>query len=409
LLRSLRDKFAIVGGAAPRVYWYVWWGTLVNRLGSFVVPLLTIYLTQDRELAVDEAGGIVAVFGLGQVLASIAGGQMADRIGRRPTLLVSLFGGAAAMLVLGFVRDLTAITIMVGVVGFVGDQYRPAVAAIVADVIETEQRIQAYGLLHWVINVGFACAAVIGGVVADVDFTILFVADAATMAIYGVIVFFAVPETRPARVSRDRVAEPSRSWITDPQFVAFLWIMFALTLLPVQSGAALSAHMTAQDFTSAGYGVVMAVNGIIIIVFQPALTAVAARFDPSRVLALGAVCYGIGIALHGAATHLVHHAAAVLIWTLGEILESPTRSTVVAALAPADARGRYQGAVTMTWGAAMYAGPKLGTIVWQDLGANALWLGCLGLGLVCAIAQLAWAPAYRRRVAATSPSRSESS
>ena len=42
MLNGLRDKFAIVGGAAPRAYWYVWWGTLVNRLGGFVIPLLTI-------------------------------------------------------------------------------------------------------------------------------------------------------------------------------------------------------------------------------------------------------------------------------------------------------------------------------------------------------------------------------
>jgi MFS family permease len=243
-------------------------------------------------------------------------------------------------------------------------------------------------------------------VLADVDFTILFVADAATMAIYGVIVLFAVPETRPAKPPAGEHRVASRSWYTDPQFLVLLGLMFALTLLPVMSGAPLAAHMTFQDFTTAGYGFVMAINGIIIIVLQPALTAFAARFDPSRVLAVGAVCYGVGVALHGAGAHLLVHVGAVVVWTLGEILESPVRSTMVASIAPADARGRYQGAMAMSWGAAMWAGPVLGTHVWFEYGPPALWLGCLAVGLACALGVLAWAPSYRRRVTSRSPSES---
>jgi predicted MFS family arabinose efflux permease len=111
------------------------------------------------------------------------------------------------------------------------------------------------------------------------------------------------------------------------------------------------------------------------------------------------LCYGAGIALHGAGSHLIVHVVAVMIWTLGEIVESPTRSAMVAGMAPADARGRYQGAIVMAWGGAMYFGPKLGTLVWDDLGANTLWLGCLALGIVTAIVMLATAPARRLRLA----------
>lgn len=402
MLSSLRSRISIVGGVAPRTYWYVWWGTLVNRLGNFVVPLLTIYLTADRELEVADAGAIVAIFGLGQVIASIVGGQMADRLGRRITVLVSLFGGAIAMVILGFTRDLAAMTVMVGVVGFVGELYRPAVLAIISDIIPPAQRIHAFGLLHWVINVGFAVAAVLGGLLATVDFTILFIADAATMAIYGVIVLIAVPETRPTRVSREHTT-PSRSWLRDPEFIVFAVIMFALTLLPVQSGAALSAHMTWQGFTPAGYGFVMALNGCLIIVAQPALTAWAARFDPSRVLVGAALLYGAGIALHGAGSFLGVHIAAVLVWTLGEIFESPTRSTIVAAMAPADARGRYQGALVMMWGCAMFVGPNLGTRIWDDAGPTALWLGCGGLGVAVALAVAVTSPSRRRRMSEANP------
>ena len=399
MFEDLRTRIAEVAAVAPRAYWYVWWGTLINRLGGFVVPLLTIYLITVRHVSVSEAGGIVAVYGAGSIVASQVGGTMADRLGRKITLVLSLFGGAIALTVLGLARELAAITVMVGVVGFVAELYRPAVFAIVADVVPPAQRVRAYGLLHWVINIGFAFAAVVGGLVASIDFTILFLADAATMAIYGVIVLVAVPETRPARAPRTAHVRASRPWFTDRTFVVFVAIMFGLSLLPFQSTAPLSAHMTWQGLSPAAFGGVMAVNGLLIIALQPAISTWSTRRDPTRMLVVAALLYGAGFAMHGLATNVGLHAAAVTVWTMGEILESPTRSSIVATIAPADARGRYQGAIVMTFGAAQLVGPKLGTWIWQHEGPGTLWASCLALGVVVALALAVTGPARRRRMA----------
>lgn len=395
----LRRRFADVAAVAPRTYWFVWWGTLINRLGGFVVPLLTIYLVTVRKVSVSEAGGVVAVFGAGAIAASLTGGYLADHLGRKATLLISLFGSAIAVAVLGLVRELETITIMVGVVGFLSELYRPAVQAIVADVVPPMQRIQAYGLLHWVINMGFAFAAVIGGLLANVDFTLLFLADAATTAIYGVIVAIAVPETRPARIVSEAKPPPSRPWFTDRELVVYMLITFGLALLPAQL-TALSAHMTLQGFSPAEFGVVIAVNGVIIIALQPVIATANARRDPTRVVAAAAMLYGAGFAMHGLANSVWLHAAAVIVWTLGEISESPTRSSIIAAFAPPDARGRYQGAIAMTFGAAHLTGPKLGTYTLQYAGPGVLWTSCLALGALVALAMTATAPGRRRRMAA---------
>lgn len=399
MFAGVRHRIAEIAAVAPRTYWYVWWGTLVNKLGGFVVPLLTIYLIKIRHVSVSEAGGVVSMFGAGSIAASLVGGHMADRIGRKVTLVLALFGGAAALTGLGFARDLTAITVMVGVLGLVAEQYRPAVQAIVADVVPPAQQVKAYGLLHWIINVGFAFAAIVGGLLAEVDFTILFVADAATMAIYGVIVLVCVPETRPPAAPRAPGVRPSRPWLTDREFVVFVAITFGLALLPMQA-IALSAHMTQQGFTPAAYGGVIAVNGVIIIALQPAISAWSARRDPTRILAVAAILYGTGFAMHGLAASVVFHAAAVAVWTLGEIFEAPTRSSVVAALAPRDARGRYQGALVMTFGAAYLVGPLIGTWTLQHGGPGTLWGACFVLGALVALALLVTGPARRRRMAA---------
>jgi MFS family permease len=144
---------------------------------------------------------------------------------------------------------------------------------------------------------------------------------------------------------------------------------------------------------------VVAINGILIIALQPAISTWCARHDPTRILIAAALCYGAGLAMHGLATSLALHAAAVTVWTMGEILESPTGSTIVAAIAPADARGRYQGARSMMVGAGFLIAPKLGTWVWQREGPGTLWASCLVLGIVVALALAATGPALRRRMA----------
>jgi MFS family permease len=398
VFRQFLDQFATVRRAAPRVFWFVWWGTLVNRLGGFVVPLLTIYLTKERGATVAEAGAVVSFFGAGQVAASIVGGQLTDRVGRRTTMLVSLFGGAFAMAGLGQARDLTDIAVCVTAVGFVGELYRPAVAAFISDVVPPGQRLLAFGVLYWAINLGFAFAGTIGGLIADIDFSILFYVDAATSAAFGAIIAIAVPETRPTRethaTTRGRVSP-----FADGQFMIFVGLNFATALIAMQTQAALSAHMTWQGFAPSTYGMVLAVNGVLIILLQPLITGWIARFEPSKVLAVATLLFGGAMAIHGIAPIALAHAGAVMVWTIGEIIESPTKSAIVSQMAPVSARGRYQGMLVMSWGLAQVVGPRLGTWIWQHAGPPVLWNGCFALGIAVAAALLATGRARARRLA----------
>ncbi|HUJ59694.1 MAG TPA: MFS transporter [Kofleriaceae bacterium] len=388
--------------ALPRAYWFVWAGTLINRLGGFVVPLLAIYLVRARGLDAEQAGGIVAAFGAGQVVASIAGGQLTDRLGRRATMLISLWGGAVAMLALGRARGTLELTCGVAAVGFVGELYRPAVAALISDVVAPAHRVYAFGALYWAVNLGWACAGALGGLVADYDFSLLFYADAATTFAFGVVVALAVPETRPAPEPR-ATAGPAPALLGDRAFLVFLAIHFASVLVFMQVLATLAIHMSWQGFAPSTYGVVVALNGVLICVLQPVLTPIAARRDPSRVLALAALLYGIAMFAHGLAPTALAHAGAVVIWTLAEILESPTKSALVAAFAPTSARGRYQGAMVMTWGLGTMVGPKLGTWIWQHAGPHVLWTGCLVVGAIASALYLVTARARRSRLGHATP------
>src|SRR5207237_2688586 len=119
----------------PRVYWILWTGALINRLGGFVMPLLALYLTGERGLRVEEVGFIVALLGAGTLCAGPAGGFLADHIGRRRTLVFALVSGAFAMLHLAYARAPAHIAAAAFLLGLFGDMYRPAVSAAISDLV----------------------------------------------------------------------------------------------------------------------------------------------------------------------------------------------------------------------------------------------------------------------------------
>jgi MFS family permease len=370
----------------PPVYWTVWIGTLINRAGGFVVPFLTFYLIDERGLSIGDAGAIVSLFGAGGMVAALVGGVLADRLGRRATMATSLLGGAAVMFGLGAVTEPAAIALLTLALGLVGELYRPAVQAFVADVVPPEHRMRAYGLLYWAINMGFSIAPLAAGLVAGWSYTALFFIDGATMAIYGVIILARLPETRPDRAAGDGALQVGLLHIaSDRTFRRFLLLTFLTVFIMYQSNSALSAWMASQGHTARIFGAVIAVNGILIVLAQPSITARVVPFDPMRVLALSSLVVGAGFALHGVSALVLVHVAAVAIWTLGEIAAAPTSASVVAQLSGPETRGRYQGLFTMSWGVAAFVGPLVGPRVLEQAGPAALWGGCLATGVLASI------------------------
>src|SRR6267143_212585 len=87
---AIGRRFAAAAGGLPGVFWTMWWGLIVNRLASFVIAFLSIYLVRERGLRPAEAGRIVALYGLGFTVAGPLSGLLADRIGRRATMVAGL-------------------------------------------------------------------------------------------------------------------------------------------------------------------------------------------------------------------------------------------------------------------------------------------------------------------------------
>jgi MFS family permease len=331
--------------------------------------------------------------------------MLADRYGRKFTLLLSLFGGAAAMLIIGFARDLYTIAGSTFLVGWLGEMYRPAVAALISDVVPREKRMRAFGLLYWVINLGFAFAMVLGGLAATRSFLALFVVDATTMALYGVLVFLRVPETRPSLTGAEAgAAGPGLlDVVRDRTFMLFALLAFGVGVVMWQTGTTAPMDMTAKGISKTSYGALFAINGVLIALLQPRMTSWLALRPRAWVLAISALVFGLGFGLFGFVSTPAGYAIGIAIWTVGEIAHLPTSNTVVADLAPASLRGRYQGIYSMSWGFGSVAAPIVGGAILDGPGSLVLWVGCAVLMALVGVCQLGLGASIRERASRPEP------
>jgi MFS family permease len=397
---SVRDRLRATTGGLPPVFWTLWAGMLVNRVATFVATFLGLYLVRDRGFTAAEAGRVVALYGVGVTVAGPLGGALADRFGRRGTMLLGLATGGASVAGLGLTRAPAALAVLAFVAAATGEIYRPAMNAAVADVVPPPDRARAFGLVYWAVNLGLALGLVLAGIVAERNLLALFLADAATSVAFALVILARVPETRPAGLVHEPALAGLVRVFADGPYATFLLLHLVGLLVFTQFQLALPLDLAAHGLGPSTFSLLMALNCVGVVVLQPTLAPQLRRFDGARLLAASALLFGVGFGVNALAASVPAYVAGVLLWTVGEVVGFPVAAALVADLAPAALRGRYQGAFSMTWGLALTLAPLAGGEVLARFGGPALWTGCLGVGVLVAAGHLGAAGARRERLAA---------
>ncbi|MFD3513576.1 MDR family MFS transporter [Streptomyces sp. NPDC058657] len=382
-LRALRTS---VSGLPP-AFWWLWTSTLVNRLGAFVATFMALYLTLERGYSATYAGLVAALHGLGGVVSSLGAGVMADRLGRRPTMLIAQLSTAFSVALLGFVQHPLAIAAVAFLVGMASNASRPAVQAMMADIVKPEDRVRAFSLNYWAINLGFAISSAGAGFLAEHSYLAGFLIEAAMTLVCAVVVFVKLPESRPERTVAERAAEPEAGLGTvlrDGRFMSVVGLSFLVALIFQQGYVALPVAMGADGFSSADFGLAIAVNGVLIVALQIPVTRFIEHRDPRRLMVLSSLLAGYGFGLTVFAGSLGVYVLTVCVWTLAEIINSPTQMGLVVRLSPVHGRGRYQGMYTLSWSVAALTAPLMGGYVIDRLGSGWLWGACAVIGMVAA-------------------------
>ncbi|MGN9766699.1 MFS transporter [Micromonospora sp. SD12] len=440
-MRGLRRWLDDTAGGLPATFWYLWAGLLINRAGAFAMLFLSLYLTDARGASEALTGTVVGAYGLGGAAGVLLGGVLADRWGRRSTLLAAHLATAGLMVGLAFSRHLAMIAALAALVGVAHSMPSPAFVAAIVDVVPERRRSRAFNLQFWAFNLGMAVASLLAGLLAEASFVALFLVDAAATVLAAAVIAWKVPETLPRRpAGLPPILDSSRSdrtdgvqdlrsaavgggavgrqrrarWLgragrqrqpglhtalTDRTFLTFVGLTFVLAVLTMQTSTIMPLAMRSDGLRPSAYGAVVALGGVLIVLGQLFVPRLIERHRKDRVLAVSTALLAIGFATLAFADDVVVYLAAAVVWTVGQMLAAPPNAQINADLAPLELRARYQSVFYLAFPAASFVAPTLGGVSLQYLG-DRHWLIVGGLGLLAAGCHLLAGPPRERRVAA---------
>ncbi|MGB2572017.1 MFS transporter [Micromonospora citrea] len=414
-MRGLRRWWDDTAGGLPAVFWYLWTGLLVNRAGAFAVLFLPLWLTEARGASESLAGAVVGAYGAGGAVGVLLAGVLADRWGRRATLLAAHLVAAGLMLALAFSTHLALIAVLAALVGIAHSMPSPAFVAAIVDVVPEHRRSRAFNLQFWAFNLGMAVASLLAGLLAEASFIALFLVDAAATLAAAVLIAWKVPETLP-RATGPRAAPSGRSpaggtdlvagrrpglatALTDRTFLVFVGLTFVLAVLTMQASTIMPLAMRADGLGPSAYGTVVALGGALIVVGQLFVPRLIDRHRGHYVLAVSTGLLALGFGALAVADLLPVYLLAAVVWTVGSMLAAPPNAQINADLAPPELRARYQSVFYLTFPAASFVAPTLGGVSLEHLGERH-WLLVGALGLLATAGHLLAGPSRERRVAA---------
>jgi MFS family permease len=387
-----RFKSSLTG--YPRQFWVLFFGTLVSASGnSLVWPFMTIYVHEKLGVPLTVVGAVLAANAAAGLLSQVVAGPVVDRFGRKIPMVISLGTRAVILVGLGLANSLGAFVILVVLSGFFGSMYNPGLNAMVADIVEPKRRMEAYGLIRIVANLGIAIGPAIGGFIATRSYLVSFLVAATSSALYFLIISLFVKETKPeAEVSHDGASQRDGGYghlMRDYHFLLFCLAYTAMGIAYIQMMTIFPVYIKNQyQVPESQFGLIMAANAAMVVVFQYPLTRIVGRYRLAPTLASGALFTALGVGMVAVSSSFATFLLSMVVLTIGELIFAPSSIAFVAKVAPETMRGRYMGVYGMTMGVSFGLGPIVGGMINDNLSPVLIWPIMASVALASAVAFL---------------------
>lgn len=365
-------------------------GQFINRFGAFVMPFLALYLT-GQGISMGQVALVLGSVSVGGLFGPIVSGYLADAIGRRNTIVVALVTGATTTLSLYYCHTVPQFMAVGFVHGFCSFLYGPAANALLTDLVTAEQRVITFALMRLAINAGFAAGPAVAGLLFSRAPALIFYGDALTTLIFASLAFCWLPHG--LRTVAGRVTSPAVIWqswreaikdmLQNRPFVFLIISSLLMEIAFVQTFNVLAITTANLGLSPAQYGVIMGLNGALIMIIELPLNQWARRFDLRWVLVIGFAMVGLGCASFGIMRTQAGFFASMVLFTVGEMLSLPISMSYASTLSPERYRGRYFGTRGVVWAMAGMVGSS-GVWFYGRLG-DTWWYAAGGIGLLGAI------------------------
>ncbi len=343
---------------------------------GILVPFFAIWAHNVAGIPVEWIGVLLGCYAAGELLAMPFLGGIADRVGRRPVLLVSTSGVGLGFVLLFLVHGALAAAAALLTIGAFESVLHPTAAAVIADVVPSEARRQHFAVNRVMSNAGSMAGPALGAILALHSLGLVFLGAAATLLIGALVVAFFLPETRPPSAALgDDDDEESLLALTavfrDPRLAGLLLPVAALDIAVSWIQAVMPLYANAAGTLSAsGIGWLFTYAGALGVVLQLPLTQATSRMSGFAVVLIGGAAQAIALTCLFIAPALPLLVIAVTLFALSQMLSRPLVQAIITELAPRNAQATYQAAFSVVSDLRDAAGPAIGT-----------WLYAIAAGL----------------------------
>lgn len=371
-----------------RSIWLLTFATFVNRAGTMVVPFLSLYLTKDMGLTLEQVGWIMSCFGAGSVVGSWLGGRLTDRWGHRPVMVGALVTSGLAFIGLQYVRGFLPFCAGVFALMVLSDAFRPAMFVAIRGYAPPDQRTRAVTLIRLAINLGFSLGPAFGGfIIAHGGFTGLFWADALTCLAAALILWSGLPRMDARSVKAGSDGAATASPYRDGPYLLFL-VIVALSSIPfLQYFSSVPLfYSQVHGLSEETIGLLLGSNGLLIFLTEMPLVRLCEdrRFRVHTILRVSVLLIAISFALLNLVPTVAFLWVGMVFMTVGEMLFFPFTNRMANERADRGRPGAYMALYTIAWSVAHIVGHSLGLNLIAWAGYTSTWWICAAVLVVCA-------------------------
>lgn len=410
------QKFRQFRTAYPSQIWLLFWGTLVSTTGmSMIWPFLVVYISQELALPLATVTSLIALNSVMSLLTSFIAGSIADRIGRKWAMVISLSVNGLAFLGMVPASTYGHYAVLMALRGAFQPLYRVGTDAMLADLVPEDNRADAYALNRLGKNVGVAMGPALGGVFITISYGITFSIASAGTIFFSVLIAAFAAETLPESIQKS----PETSLLSgvkgygkifqDRVFLVFIGGFILRQISASILWVLLAAYAKDNYGVSENlYGLIPTTNALMVVFLQLFVTRKTQKFPPLQVMGWGTLLYGLGVGSVALGRGFGGFLISMVIVTWGELMVIPTASSFTANRAPEAMRGRYMSLLALTWGAGSMVGPVMGGFLNDQFSPISIWYGGGAAGMLGAVLYfglLIYRRQQRRRISPSEESR----
>ncbi len=343
----------------PKSVYIIFFARVVNSMGNFVFPFMTLLLTSKIGMGEQKAGLFLVMASTLQIPGTLLGGKLADKIGRKKVFTLFMGLAAACYIPCAFLIDLpgglTIIPWLLILASFFYSVSSPASSAMMNDLTLPENRQAAFSLLYMGMNIGTAIGSVIAGVLFNDHMKLLFIGDAITTFISITLLILFVKETKPSQeevdqISEERVHEMAEEGgllsvlLRRPSLLIFAMLntIFAFIYAQTYFSIPLQAKEVFGEALGARYyGTFNMVNCLEVIFLTTVITLLTRKIKPVFNVAMVGIFFGVGYGMLFFVRSFWTFVLSTIIWTIGEIIHATNANVYIANHTPVSHRGRF--------------------------------------------------------------------